>query len=96
MNHFLTDAMLEASIQRMDEDFDSHAVITDLMTHSSQDYVRDLYAHVDHSDPILAHHAVLGTRLGSRQSIERTQKVFSPNVRGQTTENQGWRKRRQP
>ncbi|MEP6652250.1 MAG: hypothetical protein ABJA82_02765 [Myxococcales bacterium] len=94
MKEAVTDEILSASLDRMKEaTFDSHAVIRDLMTYHPQEYVTDLASQVASKDPILTYHAGLGSRLANWPSIERTTKVMSVNVRGQVTENQGWKKK---
>lgn len=94
MTRAVTDEILSASIDRMKQaSFDSHAIIRDLMTYHPQEYVTDLACHVASKDPFLTYHAGLGSRLADWPSIEKTAKVMSENIRGQVTENQGWKKK---
>jgi hypothetical protein len=56
-------------------------------------YANDLCASVG-DDPILSLHSTIGTRLSSFDTIEKTKKVKSKNVRGEDdTENQEWHKK---
>lgn len=87
----LTDQMISQSIERMDQTFDSHALIRDLMRNWPRAYATDLDASIG-DDPIRVLHSAIGTRLLSFDTIVKTRKVDSPNVRGETTENQEWRK----
>jgi hypothetical protein len=90
----VTDQMLNEGIARVAGDtFDSHAIIRDVMTEHPREYVKDLYTHVESTDPIQTYHATLGKRLAGLSGIERTETVVSANVRGQNTSNQGWKKK---
>lgn len=93
MNNHVTDEMIQDSINRMNLDFDSHAVIRDLMIHYPRAYVTELFGYVASGDPITVCHATLGKRLATFDTINKTQTTKSPNIRGQNTENMGWRKR---
>lgn len=88
----VTDQILADAIESLPDVFDSHAVIREVMTRSPRQYADDLGATAG-SDPILAFHASIGSRLAAFESITKTKKVVSTNVRGQETENQEWRKR---
>jgi hypothetical protein len=87
----ITDQMIDQSIARMPQIFDSHALIRDLMRHWPRAYATDLHESIG-DDPIRALHSAIGTRLLSFNIIEKTRKVDSLNVRGDTTENQEWQK----
>jgi hypothetical protein len=87
----LADQMIEQSIERMSEIFDSHALIRDLMRHWPRAYATDLHESIG-DDPIRVLHSAIGTRLLSFNIIEKTHKVDSLNVRGEMTENQEWQK----
>jgi hypothetical protein len=88
----ITDEILGEAVQHMPPTFDSHAVIRDLMHHWPRAYASDLSASVG-DDPIRSLHSTIGTRLSSFDTIEKTKKVKSMDVRGEDAENQEWRKK---
>jgi hypothetical protein len=94
MNYAITNTMLQELIDRLPRVFDSHALIFLTMQVYPQEFTRDLYLYVDAVDPILQHNAAFARRLHSIDSIEATdRKVPSLNCRGETNENQEWRRR---
>ena len=88
----VTDQILSAAIESLPPTFDTHAVIREVMTRSPREYADDLGA-TPGSDPILTLHASIGSRLAAFDTIAKTRKVSSTNVRGQDTENQEWKKK---
>lgn len=92
MDHITPD-MIRVSVDAMNDTFDSHEVIRYIMRAYPQEYVRELYSRVLLSDPILATHAEIGRALGRLETIEKTARVESRNVRGEVdTGNQEWKK----
>ena len=88
----ITDQILDQAITFLDAEFDSHDVIKKVMQIAARPYAEDL-AKASGDDPFISLHSSIGTRLLGFKSIEPTKKVMSMNVRGQITENQGWRKK---
>lgn len=91
----VTDDILREAIAAQPVDFDSHAVIRQIMRLAPRAYADDLAA-TNGDDPIRAYHASIGRRLLQRTDIEATRKARSRNVRGENTANQGWRKKVAP
>jgi hypothetical protein len=92
MDHITPD-IIRASVNAMNDTFDSHAIIRYIMRAYPQEYVRELYSRVLLPDPILTTHAEIGRALGRVEAIEKTARVESRNVRGEVdTENQEWKK----
>lgn len=89
----LTDEVLQAAITKLPPTFDTHAVIREMMKLEPRLYAEDLVA-APGADPILALHASIGSRLARFDKLEKTRKVYSPNVRGEDTENQEWAKKK--
>jgi hypothetical protein len=92
-DHAITNDLLRALVQTMPPVFDSHALIVRAMHTYPQLYTMDLYSFVASDDPIQQLHASIAKRLLSIDIIEPTRKVPSPNVRGQVSENQEWRRK---
>lgn len=94
MNYSITNDMIRGLIREMPNGvFDSHALIFRAMQQYPQQFTRDLFLFVDCDDPIQQHNASFAKRLLGIDEIEPTEKVPSMNVRGETTENQQWRRK---
>lgn len=90
----VTNDMIRELILAMPSEFDSHALIQQVMRRHPREYTIDLYSFVDREDPIRSLHQSLGQRLLGFNVIEKdeTGKVPSANVRGNDTDNQMWRR----
>ena len=89
----VTNEMIRDLIQQLPNVFDSHDVIERIMQKHPQQYTMDLFSFVAKDDPIHSLHASIGQRLLGFDSIEKTEKVPSTNVRGNDTDNQEWRRK---
>ncbi|MCE9573528.1 MAG: hypothetical protein K8W52_10255 [Deltaproteobacteria bacterium] len=92
-DYAITKDLLRELVQTMPPVFDSHALIIQAMQRHPQLYTMDLYSFVASDDPIQQLHASIGQRLLGIDTIEPTRRVPSQNVRGQTSENQEWRRK---
>lgn len=94
MNYSVTNELIRGLIREMpDAVFDSHALIFRAMQQYPQEFTRDLYLFIGSDDPIQQHNAAFGKRLLGIDSIEPTRRVPSMNMRGETTDNQEWRRK---
>lgn len=96
MSYAITDEIIQTIIDELGSklpEYDSHAVIFEIMKRHPQQYTTDLYGFVSSPDPILSLHASIGQRLLGFESHSPTEKGKSPNARGENTENQKWRKK---
>ncbi len=91
MTH-LTDVIMAAAIGNLEDVFDSHAMIQQIMTNHPHEYIHELYGNITASDPITITDAVIGKSLHRVPGITTHGRVKSPNIRGQITDNQRWRK----
>jgi hypothetical protein len=92
-NSALTDEILTDAIEGMTTPiFDSHCVIRQVMKRHPREYATGLHGTAG-QDPILTLHATIGSRLSSFETIEKTRKVKSVNVRGEEADNQEWRRK---
>ncbi len=94
MSHSIRDEVLRSITSELGEEFDSHDVIFSIMRQHPREYVTDLYGFVSSPDPILSLHASIGKRLLGLDTLTPTKKVKSRNVRGEETENQQWRRKK--
>ncbi|HPH69026.1 MAG TPA: hypothetical protein PLF40_24900 [Kofleriaceae bacterium] len=96
-DYAVTQEMISALIEQFpfNEDFDSHAVIQQIMHRHPQQYTTDLYSFIKSDDPIRSLHASIGQRLLSMPEIEKSDAGKAPtaNVRGNDTANQQWRRK---
>jgi len=88
----LTKQMLVDAAGAMPPYFDTHDLIAELQRSYPQQYARDLYRFVHHSDPFIGLHAEIGKRLRWVDSVQKTRKVRGPNVRGRISSCQQWRR----
>jgi hypothetical protein len=90
---YITKRMLLDAADAMPQSFDTHALIEGLQRSNPQEYTRDLYRFVHHSDPFTSLHAEIGRRLLTVDTLQKIRKVRGRNVRGQLSSSQEWRKR---
>lgn len=88
----VTDEILNDAIAGLPGTFDTHPVIRVVMRRAPRQYADDLAATTG-GDPVLSFHSTIGRRLTRFDHIEKTRKLSSPNVRGETSENQEWRRK---
>ena len=72
--------------------FDTHDVIQIVMRDNPQDYVRELYHHIDSSDPFKTVHGAIGRELAQMQGVVRQlyRKAGTMNVRGNISPAEEW------
>ena len=97
----LTNKIIEQVIEALpDDEFDSHEFLRKLMTIAPRVYVNQLKVKLDAGakDPIKTAHSDIAQRLGKTGLLDKIPgRHSSMNVRGpEETENQLWRKRKQP
>jgi len=92
----ITDEILERAVREQTSDeFDTHDVIFWIAQNRPDPYARDLYlALQDKGDPFVNLHAAIGMRLAGLTAMVEQQHIKgrSPNVRGETTECEVWRR----
>lgn len=92
----ITDAILDEAVRAQPSgEFDTHDVIFWISRTHPRPYVQDLYlALQDESDPFVSLHTAIGIRLAGLTAVLEQQHIKgrSPNVRGETTECEVWRR----
>jgi hypothetical protein len=89
----LRDNVFETVLERMENDFESHDFIFEMMRRFPREYTYALYECRRAKDPIQTLHAKIGRKLSDmRGRISKTRKKTSRNVRGLPSTNQFWRK----
>lgn len=89
----LRDNVFETILGRMEEEFESHDFIFEMMRHFPREYTNSLYECRRAKDPIQTLHAKIGRKLsGMKGRISKTRKKTSRNVRGLPSTNQFWKK----
>jgi hypothetical protein len=95
MKH-VTDTLLIEVIQGLPKTFDSHELLQALARLHPHEYVRELAEKLETDDPILQAHADIASQLNRppfEALVEKGGRVSSPNLRGQTTQNQQWHRK---
>lgn len=91
------DTVFETVIDHLEDRFDSHDFIFEMMRRFPREYTNSLYECRRSKDPIQTLHAKIGRKLldfGHR--IRKVQRSSSRNVRGLPSENQHWQKIESP
>ena len=89
----LRDNVFETILGRMEEEFESHDFIFEMMRRFPREYTHALYECRRAKDPIQTLHAKIGRKLsGMKGRISKTRKKTSRNVRGLPSTNQFWKK----
>ena len=92
----ITDTILEEAVRAQPADeFDTHDIIFWLSRNRPRLYVEDLYrALEDQGDPFKRLHTAIGIRLAGLTAVVEQQHIKgrSPNVRGETSECEVWRR----
>ncbi|MBN1163385.1 MAG: hypothetical protein JXB45_02290 [Candidatus Krumholzibacteriota bacterium] len=87
------DEVFETILNNMENDFDSHDFIFEMMRHFPRQYTNALYQCRRSKDPIQTLHAKIGRKLlGFEGKIVKTRKKASRNTRGLPSTNQHWKK----
>ena len=87
------DTVFESVLERMDDQFDSHDFIFEMMRHFPREYTHALYECRRSKDPIQTLHAKIGRKLLEfHGAIRKTRRSSSRNTRGLPSRNQHWRK----
>lgn len=87
------DNVFDTIIGSMDDQFDSHDFIFGMMRRFPREYTNALYECRRSKDPIQTLHAMIGRKLLSfSDTIRKTRRKASRNVRGLPSENQRWEK----
>lgn len=96
MLELFRDNLFEDILERMEERFDSHDFIFEMMRRFPRQYTHALYECRRSKDPIQTLHAKIGRKLleyGGR--LRKTRRKSSRNVRGLPSANQYWEKVRE-
>ena len=89
----LKDDVFETVLGRMNEEFESHDFIFEMMRRFPREYTHALYECRRAKDPIQTLHAKIGRKLSVMKGrIGKTRKKTSRNVRGLPSTNQFWKK----
>jgi hypothetical protein len=87
------DNVFDSIIERMDDSFDSHDFIFEMMRQFPREYTIALYECRRAKDPIQTLHAKIGRKLSEhRGRITKSRRKKSRNVRGLPSGNQFWKK----
>lgn len=93
MNELFRDEIFETIIGNMNERFDSHDFIFEMMRRYPRQYTHALYECRRSKDPIQTLHGMIGRKLLEfNDRIRKTMRKASRNVRGLPSENQYWQK----
>jgi hypothetical protein len=93
MYELFRDELFESILDAMNDQFDSHDFIFEMMRHYPREYTRALYECRRSKDPIQTLHAKIGKKLlDFRGRIRKTRRKASRNVRGLPSDNQYWQK----
>ena len=93
MPELFKDYLFEAILEKMEEEFDSHDFIFEMMRHYPREYTNTLYECRRSKDPIQTLHAKIGKKLLEFSGrIRKTKRKASRNVRNLHSRNQYWRK----
>jgi hypothetical protein len=89
----LKDDVFDTVLGRMNDEFESHDFIFEMMRRFPREYTHALYECRRAKDPIQTLHAKIGRKLSMlKGQIGKTRKKTSRNVRGLTSTNQFWKK----
>ncbi len=89
----LRDNVFETILDRMEDEFESHDFIFEMMRRFPREYTHSLYECRRAKDPIQTLHAKIGRKLSLMKGrISKTRKITSRNVRGLPSTNQFWKK----
>jgi hypothetical protein len=93
MMELFKDEVFETVLERMDDTFDSHDFIFEIMRRFPRQYTHTLYECRRSKDPIQTLHAKIGRKLLEfSDRVAKTKKKSTRNVRGLPSANQQWRK----
>ncbi|HUV37706.1 MAG TPA: hypothetical protein VMX58_12275 [Patescibacteria group bacterium] len=93
MYELFRDELFESILDTMNDQFDSHDFIFEMMRHYPRQYTHALYECRRSKDPIQTLHAKIGKKLlNFRPTIRKTKRKASRNVRGLPSTNQFWEK----
>jgi hypothetical protein len=89
----LRDEVFESIIAHLEDSFDSHDFIFEMMRRHPREYTSSLYACRRSKDPIQTLHAKIGRKLLEFSDlIRKVERKSSRNVRGLPSDNQHWQK----
>jgi hypothetical protein len=89
----LKDDVFETVLSRLEDEFESHDFIFEMMRRFPREYTYALYECRRAKDPIQTLHAKIGRKLsGMKERVGKTRKKTSRNVRGLPSTNQFWKK----
>jgi hypothetical protein len=90
------DRVFDTVIRSMNDQFDSHDFIFGMMRRFPREYTNALYECRRSKDPIQTLHAMIGRKLLEfNDTIRKTRRKASRNVRGLPSKNQHWEKIKQ-
>lgn len=88
------DDLFESVLDKMDDAFDSHDFIFEMMRHFPRQYTNSLYECRRSKDPIQTLHAKIGRKLLEFDDrIRKSGRKSSRNARGLPSKNQHWEKK---
>ncbi|HER44347.1 MAG TPA: hypothetical protein ENO08_07805 [Candidatus Eisenbacteria bacterium] len=89
------DDVFETVLENMEERFDSHDFIFEMMRRFPREYTKALYECRRSKDPIQTLHQKIGRKLLEFEDrIRKTRRKSSRNVRGLPSDNQYWEKKK--
>lgn len=87
------DRVFDTVIDNLEDKFDSHDFIFEMMRRFPREYTNALYECRRAKDPIQTLHGMIGRKLLEfKDRIRKTKRKASRNVRGLPSENQHWEK----
>lgn len=90
------DNVFETVLENMEERFDSHDFIFEMMRRFPREYTSALYECRRSKDPIQTLHQKIGRKLLEFEDrLRKTRRQSSRNVRGLPSDNQYWEKRKE-
>jgi hypothetical protein len=93
MLELFRDNVFETVMEKMEDQFDSHDFIFEMMRRFPREYTHALYEHRRSKDPIQTLHSKIGRKLLEfSDRIQKTRRKTSRNVRGLHSRNQHWEK----
>jgi hypothetical protein len=90
------DNVFETVLENMEDRFDSHDFIFEMMRRFPREYTKALYECRRSKDPIQTLHQKIGRKLLEFEDrIRKTRRKSSRNVRGLPSDNQHWEKKKE-
>ena len=95
MAELFRDEVFETILEKLDDKFESHDFIFEMMRRFPREYTQALYECRRSKDPIQTLHQKIGRKLLEfRPRIQKIRRISSRNVRGLPSTNQLWAKKK--